>query len=117
MRVGRTCRTKPKISMPAILASERINQQEFTCHLFNLAPSMGPAYPVTVASWTDSLFGRTYEAHKNTFTWPVNDRACLAPGAYKIRLHFDAWEYSKGCTPKPIVTRPARNRLTIGIPI
>ena len=66
--------------MATILASERVNQQEFTRDLFILAPSMGPAYPVTVASWTDSLFGRTYETHKAAFIWPVNDRAWLAPG-------------------------------------
>ena len=66
--------------MAAILAAERVNQQELTRHLFNLAPSMGPAYPVTVASWTASVLGRTYETHKAAFSWPVNGRAWLAPG-------------------------------------
>ena len=66
--------------MPAILASERVNQQEFAHDLFNLAPSMGPAYPIAVAVWTAFLFGGVFKTHKATFTWPVNDRAWLAPG-------------------------------------
>ena len=80
VRVGRTCRTKSIISMAAILASERVYPKDCAHDFFDLAPFVRPAYPVTVASWTDSLFGGVFKTHKATFTWPVNDRAWLAPG-------------------------------------
>ena len=80
VRVGRTCRTKSIISMAAVLASERVYPKQCAHDFFDLAPFVRPAYPVTVASWTDSLFGGVFKTHKATFTWPVNDRAWLAPG-------------------------------------
>ena len=68
MRLMRLCRTKPKIPIVAVFASERADQQQRAHDSFKRAPSPRPAHQVAAATWARILFAKTYETHRAAFS-------------------------------------------------
>ena len=83
-------RTKSKISVVALFASIRANQQECANHSLERAPSPRPAYRIGAASRTVVFFPKLYGSHRIAFMRAGRTRYIL------LR--------NPGNTPKPVFT-------------